>query len=90
MKQNQRYKIGGTKLEAEYVRLILMPDEPVKESGGMDIMGIMKNPGGLMTKMKADALRASLPETLCIPYSVWDIEQYKIGDIINVTIEREE
>lgn len=90
MRQSQRYKICGTKLEAEYVRLILMPDAPVKESGAMDVMSIMKNPSGLMTKMKADALRASLPETLCIPYSFWENEQYKIGDIVNVTIEREE
>ena len=85
----QRYKVGGTKLGAGFVRLILIPEEIVKESDKLDIMGIMGNPDGLMNKMRADALRASFPESFCIPYSVWEKKQYKIGDIIYVSLERE-
>ena len=81
-----RYKIGGVKLEMDYVRLILIPEEPVKTKDILDPFGIMTDPEKFTNKMRAQALRSSFPESLCITYKEWENRKYNIGDIIYVTI----
>ena len=84
-KMKKMYTIKGTSRIGDKVRLFLAMEEAVQEKPGLTSM--LGNPSGLMEKMKQDAILQQQPDTITIDLEEWEKHQYKINDIVWITVE---
>jgi len=82
------YTIRGTTKVGDKVRLFLATEEVVQEKPSLT--GMISNPMGLMEKMKTDAILQQQPDTITIDLEEWKKHQYKINDVVWITVEPEE
>jgi hypothetical protein len=87
----KRYILTGIVEIGKYGRLVLYPDEPVKEKKKYDFMALAQS--GDVAEMQQNALIESIiantPPTLYITMKEWHEEKLKLDDHIIVTLEIE-
>ena len=79
------YTIKGTTKVGDKVRLFLTSEEVVQEKPSLT--GMLGNPMGLMEKMKQDAILQQQPDTITIDLEEWEKHQYKINDVVWISVE---
>lgn len=80
-----RYKVLGTQMVGEYVRLILRPDNIVEQKEVFNPMEMAKeglNFGKLMKQAEKMAVKTSTQDNITIPYKEWEKYKFKINDVI--------
>jgi len=82
-----KFVIVSTQRIGEKVRLIIKPFEALAERKSDGFIGMLSNPTGLLDTMKEDAIFAQQPDIVTISYEEWTKHQYKIDDIIIVSVE---
>jgi len=79
------YTVKGTTKVGDKVRLFLTSEEVVQEKPSLT--GMLGNPMGLMEKMKQDAILQQQPDTITIDLEEWEKHQYKINDVVWISVE---
>lgn len=88
-----RYKIVGTQIVADYVKLTLQQNEAVGEKNVFDPTEMVTGKGidfqGMLNKTQNMVMKTSNLDTVTIPYEEWEKFEYKIGDIVTVELKSE-
>lgn len=82
-----KFVIISTQRLGGRVRLVIKPFEAAAEKPTGGVMGMLANPTGLLDSMKEDAIFAQQPDIVTISYEEWTKHQYKIDDIITISVE---
>ena len=77
------YKIIGKKIVGNGIKLILTPMDFTK---GFDTTKILRNLGGFMEEMKADASKSHDPDSITITQEEHDKGGYELGSSISISI----
>jgi len=77
------YKIIGKRIVGTGVKLILTPIEMKNEP---DTNKILRNLGGFMENMKADAIKSRNPDSLTITEAEYNKGTYELGSVITISI----
>lgn len=78
------YKIVGQQRVGNKIKLLILPTETEEKT---TTSSIMKNPMGFLDNIKAQAQQDRNPDSISIPYEIWESNKMQIGDAINITIE---
>ena len=87
-----RYKVLGTQMVGDFVRLLLKPDNAIEEKEVFNPMEMAEKGldfSNLMQQAEKMAIRTATQDHITIPYDEWKKHEFKINDIILIEVSTE-
>lgn len=78
------YRIVGQQINGKKIKLTIIPTEPEEK---ILTSGILSNIGGFIEDMKSQAMQSKNPDSISIPFDVWEKAKMGIGAVLKVNID---
>ena len=83
-----RYQITGVTRLNDMVRVFLDRQDVIQEEEP-GIFDMVRDMGGIQTKMQQKAILSQQPDVLTIPFDLYEKKHYKIGDYVWIDFDVE-
>lgn len=88
--EKRRYRIKGFRDDNIKIRVLLEPEDLVKQRKHMGLDQIMTNPMAVAEQMMKQGMTQMINDSFSISREEYESHKYLVGEIVIITMEREQ